>query len=77
MFEVKNFELIKISRVKDCLQQSKKLRKNNKNGSHLFCDVQKLGANLYSKVPVAPFSCKKVWHWMDGRKKGRMDGKAR
>ena len=37
-------------------------------------NLHKLGANLYSKLPVAPFSCKKVGHWKDGWKEGWMDG---
>ena len=35
-------------------------------GSHLSWYLHKLGANLYCKLLVAPFSCKKVWYWMDG-----------
>ena len=39
---------------------------------HLSCDLHKIGANLYSKLPVAPFCAKKygpgwVGGWMDGR----------
>ena len=49
----------------------------------LSCDLHKLGANLYSKLPVAPYSCKKVGNgmdgwmggWVDGRKEGCKDGK--
>ena len=36
------------------------------NGPHLSCDLHKLGANLYSKLPIAPFLCKKVWYWVGG-----------
>ena len=56
-----------------------------KNFPDLLCDLHKLGANLYSKLPVATFSCKKVWHWkngwvdgwMSGWMSGWMDGKSR
>ena len=50
-----------------------------KNGPHLSCDLHKIGANLYSKLAVAPFSCKKYgtgWmdEWMDGWVGGWIDG---
>ena len=32
------------------------------------------GANLYSKLAVAPFLCKKEWSWMNGWVDGWMDG---
>ena len=57
------------SQFKDYLQQLK-------NGPHLSCDLHKVGANLYSKLPIAPFSCKKVWYWMDGWMGGWMGAKA-
>ena len=42
-----------------------------KNGPHLSCNLHKIGANIYSKLPVAPFCAKKyglgwVGGWMDG-----------
>ena len=30
-------------------------------------------ANIYSKLAFAPFSYKKVWHWVDGWVDGWMD----
>ena len=49
------------------IASSKKTKQKKTNGLHLSCDFHKLGANLCSKLPVAPDSCKKVWHW---RKEG-------
>ena len=73
--------------VKDCLQQSKKgfektktpslpkKRKKEKNSPHLSCDLHKIGANLYSKLPVSPFCAKKYGPgWMDGWMGEWMDG---
>ena len=48
-----------------------------KNGDHLSCDLHKIGANLNSKLPVAPFLSKKYGPgWMDGWVDGRVGGKA-
>ena len=44
-----------------------------KNGPYLSCDLHHLGANEYSKLPVAPFSCKKSMA-LEGRKGGWMGG---
>ena len=52
-------------------------KKKKKNGPHLSCDLHKIGANLYSKWPVAHFLCKKAcWMdgWVDGWVGGWMDG---
>ena len=49
---------------------------NKKNGPYLSCDLHKLGVNFYCKLPVAPFSYKKVWHWKEGWMDGWMNGKA-
>ena len=42
----------------------------------MSCDLHKLEANLHSKLPVAPFSYKKVWHWKSVWVEGRVGGKA-
>ena len=57
--------------------RSKLRKKDRKNQSSPVCDLQKLGANLYSKLHVAPFSCKK-WGigWKEGWMEGWKDGKA-
>ena len=56
--------------VKSC----KRLLTSLKNRPYLSCDLHHLGAILYSKMPVALFWSKKVWHWMEGRMGGWMDG---
>ena len=40
-----------------------------KNGRNLSCDLHKIGANLYSKWPVAPFTCKNraLGAWKEGK----------
>ena len=42
-----------------------------KNGLPLFCNLHKIGANIYSSLAFARFPCKKVWSWMDGWMGGR------
>ena len=37
----------------------KKVLKKHKKGPHLSCDLYKIGANIFSKLPVAPFCAKK------------------
>ena len=37
-----------------------------KNGPHLSCNLHKIRANIHINLAVAPFSCKKVWSWVDG-----------
>ena len=37
-----------------------------KHGPHLSCNLHKIRANSYSNLAFAPFSCIKVWSWMDG-----------
>ena len=52
----------------------KVLKKSKKAVPHLSCDLHKIGANVFSKLLVAPFLCKKVWSWMDGWGNGWIDG---
>ena len=52
------------------------IEKFEKNGPYLSCDLHKIGANLNSKLPVAPFLCKKLWSWMGGWMDVWMGGKA-
>ena len=47
-----------------------------KNGPHLSCNLHKMGSNIYSKLAVAPFLCKKVWLWMGGWIDGWVGGRA-
>ena len=54
----------------DGWKEGKVVGKKGKKGPNLSCVVHQIGANLYSKLLVAPFSCKKVWHWVDGRMEG-------
>ena len=49
-------------------------KKMEKNGPCLSCDLHKIGSNLFSKLPLAPFLCKKVGHWVDVWVGGWMDG---
>ena len=37
------------------------------------CNLHKMGANIYSKLAVAPFLFKKVWSWIGGWMDGWMD----
>ena len=37
-------------------------------------NLHSIGANTNSKLAVAHFLCKKLWHWMDGWMGGWMDG---
>ena len=60
---------------KPTLQKIKLLyNKIIKNCPHLSCDLHKLGGNLYSKLLVAPFSCKKVGHCKEGKTGGWVEG---
>ena len=36
--------------------------------------LHSIGANTNSKLAVAHFLCKKLWHWMDGWVSGWVDG---
>ena len=46
-----------------------------KKGLNLFCDLHQIGANLYSKLPVAPFCAKKYGAGrLGGWKGGWIDG---
>ena len=54
-----------------------------KIGPHMSCNLHKIGAIIYSELPVAPLSAKKYgpgwvewWMdgWMDGWEDGRMGG---
>ena len=56
---------------KSFIKNLKKLKKSWKNGPHLSCDLHKIGVNLYSKLQVALFPCKKVGHWVGGWRDGR------
>ena len=43
---------------------------NLETGLHLFCVLQRIGSNIYSYLAFAPFSCKKVCSWVNGRVDG-------
>ena len=58
-FEIENFEQL-------CLELIK-----NEMGPHLSCNLHKIGTNIYSKLAVALFLCKKVWSWVGGQMVGR------
>ena len=50
----------------------KSFEKKLKNGPHLSCNLHKIGANVFSKLPIAPYLCKTygsgwVGGWMGGR----------
>ena len=47
---------------------------NQKTRPNLSCDLHKMGANIYSKFAVAPFSAKKYDGWMGGLVGGWMGG---
>ena len=45
----------------------KKIKKKVLSKKNRSCDLHKIGANLYSKLPVAPFYAKKYGPgWMGG-----------
>ena len=45
----------------------KKVEKKVEKNPHLSCDLLKIGANIYSKLAVPPFLCKKYGPgWMGG-----------
>ena len=46
----------------------------NENSLHLSCNFHIIGEKIYSNLEYAPFSCKKVWPWMDGWMDGWMGG---
>ena len=47
-----------------------------KNSLHLSCNLQIIGANVYSNLVYTPFSCKKLWSWIGGLMHGWVDGRA-